>query len=185
MSIIKKKNTNNKYIIIVAIVAIAMIATLCVIISLIIPKQNKKENKSENSQTASSNNTPQTTDSTGDEIKSLSESNRMKRYIGIFFDNIDQGNYQEAYNKLNEDYKSNYFSTLQEFTEYAKENFKTNMLGVTYDNIERLANNKTGNMYVVKVTVADMVKGKIETDFVIIEKDYNDYEMSFSANLKD
>lgn len=184
MSIIKKKNNNNKYIAIVAIVAIAMFATLCVIISLIIPKPNKQENKSENSQTTSSNNTTTTT-TTEDEIKSLSEANRMKRYIGIFFENIEQGNYQEAYNKLNEDYKSNYFSTLQEFTEYASENFKTNMLGVTYDNIERLANNKTGNMYVVKVTVADMVKGKIETYFVIIEKNYNDYEMSFSANLKD
>lgn len=184
MSIIKKKNNNNKYIVIVAIVAIAMLATLCVIISLIIPKQNNKESKSGSSQTTSSNNTSETI-SPEDEIKSLSESNRMKRYIGIFFENIEQENYQEAYNKLNEDYKSNYFSTLQEFTDYAKENFKTNMLGVTYDNIERLGNNKTGNMYVVKVTVADMVKGKIETDFVIIEKDYNDYEMSFSANLKD
>lgn len=184
MSIIKKKNNNNKYIIIVAIVAVAMIATLCVIISLIIPKPNKQENKSGNSQTTSSNNI-NTTTTTEDEIKTLSEANRMKRYIGIFFDNIDQGKYQEAYNKLNEDYKSNYFSRLEEFTEYAKENFKTNMLGVTYDNIERLGNNKTGNMYVVKVTVADMVKGKIETDFVIVEKDYNNYEMSFSANLKD
>ena len=181
MSIIKKKNNNNKYIIIVAIVAVAMIATLCVIISLIIPKPNKQENKSGNSQTTSSNNI-NTTTTTEDEIKTLSEANR---YIGIFFDNIDQGKYQEAYNKLNEDYKSNYFSSLEEFTEYAKENFKTNMLGVTYDNIERLGNNKTGNMYVVKVTVADMVKGKIETDFVIVEKDYNNYEMSFSANLKD
>lgn len=184
MSIIKKKKNNNKYIVIVAIVAIAMLATLCVIISLIIPKQNNQENKSGSSQTTSSNNTSETI-SQEDEIKSLSESNRMKRYIGIFFENIEQGNYQEAYNKLNEDYKSNYFSTLQEFTDYAKENFKTNMLGVTYDNIERLGNNKTGNMYVVKVTVADMAKGKIETDFVIIETDYNNYEMSFSANLKD
>ena len=123
MSIIKKKNNNNKYIVIVAIVAIAMLATLCVIISLIIPKQNNKESKSGSSQTTSSNNTSETI-SPEDEIKSLSESNRMKRYIGIFFENIEQENYQEAYNKLNEDYKSNYFSTLQEFTDYAKENFK-------------------------------------------------------------
>lgn len=160
-----------------------MIATICVIITLLIPKSKQNPKTAQNSQIIE-NNTGTTNNSEEDEIKSLSESNRMKRYIGIFFENIEQGNYQEAYNKLNEDYKNTYFSNLQEFTEYTNENFKSNMLGVTYDNIERLANNKTGNMYVVQVTVADTKKGKIATDFVIIEKGYNDYEMSFSANLK-
>lgn len=159
-----------------------MIATMCVIISLIIPKQKQQPNQ--NSQIAT-NNTDTTEDNEiKDEIKTLSESNRMKRYIGTFFDNIEQGKYQEAYNKLNEDYKNTYFPNLQEFTEYVDENFKSKMLGVTYDNIERLANNKTGNMYVMQITVADAKKGKVQTDFVIIEKDYNDYEMSFSANFK-
>lgn len=161
-----------------------MLATLCVIISLLIPKQKLEKAGMQTPQSTVNNNVSENI-SEEDEIKSLSEANRMKRYIGMFFENIEQGNYQEAYNKLNEDYKITYFSSLQEFTEYANKNFKTKMLGVTYDNIERLANNKTGNMYVVQLTIADTSKGKIKTDFVIIEKGYNDYEMSFSANLKD
>lgn len=184
MSIIKKKNNNNKYIVIVAIVAIAMLATLCVIISLIIPKQNNKESKSGSSQTTSSNNTSETI-SPEDEIKSLSESNRMKRYIGIFFQNIEEGKYQEAYNTLNDDFKSTYMPNIEDFTKYANKKFKNTMLGVTYDNIERLGNDKTGNMYVIWVTVADTSKGKQETNFVIIEKDYNNYEMSFSVDIEE
>lgn len=158
-----------------------MIATICLIISLIKPKEEQKQNQS--SQTSTNTNTTEENE-IKDEIRTLSESNRMKRYIGIFFDNIEQGKYQEEYNKLNEEYKSTYFSNIREFIEYADENFKSKMLGVTYDNIERLANNKTGNMYVIQVTIADTTKGKVKTDFVIIEKDYNDYEMSFSANFK-
>ena len=60
---------------------------------------------------------------------------------------------------------------------------------MTYDNIERLGNEKTGNMYVVWTTISNMFMRKLkdgekiaQTNFVIIEKNYNDYEMSFSVN---
>ena len=60
---------------------------------------------------------------------------------------------------------------------------------LTYDNVERLGNSKTGNMYVVWVTISNMFQSKLkdgeelpQTNFVIIEYDYNKYEMSFSVN---
>ena len=60
---------------------------------------------------------------------------------------------------------------------------------LTYDNVERLGNSKTGNMYVVWVTISNMFQSKLKdgeelplTNFVIIEYDYNKYEMSFSVN---
>ena len=65
------------------------------------------------------------------------------------------------------------------------------LIGIKYDNIERLGNNKTGNMYVLWLTIGSIYQGKLEedekldqTNFVIIERDYNNYEMSFSVNLE-
>ncbi len=158
-----------------------MIATACLITSLVNKKQ--AENKA-NSKNSEQNQTSEEKSSQDDELKSLSESNRMKRYIGKFFDDIETEEYMQAYNNLNEDFRKNYFTTLEDFIKYADSNFKTSMLGVTYDNIERWGNNKTGNMYIIWITVADSFKGKKETNFVIIEKDYNNYEMSFSVNLE-
>lgn len=159
-----------------------MIATACLITSLINKKQTENKSNINNTEQNQKNEEKSNPD---EEIKALSESNRMKRYIGKFFEDIEAEEYMQAYNKLNEDFRKNYFSTLEDFIKYADSNFKTSMLGVTYDNIERWGNNKTGNMYIIWITVADSFKGKKETNFVIIEKDYNNYEMSFSVNLEE
>ena len=55
-----------------------------------------------------------------EEIKNMSESKRMKRYIGMFFEDIEEGKYLEAYSVLNEEFKNNYFPRLEDFEEYAK-----------------------------------------------------------------
>ena len=118
----------------------------------------------------------------------MSESKRMKRYIGMFFEDIEEGKYLEAYSVLNEEFKNNYFPRLEDFEEYAKKYLNSNTLAITYDNIERLGNNKTGNMYVVWTTITDIFRPKLaedekieQTNFVIIEKNYNEFEMSFSV----
>lgn len=164
-----------------------MIATICVIISLITPKKATEQNAGIISSGTSDNQSGENSEE--NEIRALTESNRMKRYIGMFFDNIEEGNFQEAYNVLNQDFKDIYFPTLEEFETYANNNFNSTMLGVTYDNIERWGNNKTGNMYVLWLTIANNTRAQSEngerpqTTFVIIEKDYNKYEMSFSKNI--
>ena len=123
-----------------------------------------------------------------EEIKNMSESKRMKRYIGMFFEDIEEEKYLEAYSVLNEEFKNSYFPRLEDFEEYAKKYLNSNTLAITYDNIERLGNNKTGNMYVVWTTITDIFRPKLaedekieQTNFVIIEKNYNEFEMSFSV----
>lgn len=168
-----------------------MIATACLIINIITKNQTPKQTKNilQNTEETTIQN-EENENSDEEEIKTLSESSRMKRYIGNFFENIEEGKYQEAYNKLNEDFKYTYFPRLEDFEKYANKNFKYGMIGVTYDNIERWGNSKTGNMYVIWITTAGSNKVKTgneeekpQTNFVIIEKDYNNYEMSFSVNI--
>ena len=108
MIVIKKKKNNTTYIIIaIAIIAIIMIGVLCILINSIVKSTQKgtKTNTNTNSTTTTSEQTDEEQISEEDEIKQLSESARMKRYIGNFFNNIEDGDYQSAYNVLNEDFK--------------------------------------------------------------------------------
>ena len=167
-----------------------MIALIIFIIQLVLPKTTQTN---ENNQTKASEQTTENTTeepiSRREEVKDLTENARIKRYIGYFFEDIENGDYQSAYNVLNEDFKSTYFPTLDDFTTYAKKYFSSSLISMTYDNIERLGNEKTGNMYVVWTTISNMFMRKLEdgeklpqTNFVIVEKNYDDYEMSFSVN---
>lgn len=185
----QKKNNNIKYIIAIILIAIIMIINLIVIIRL--TKKPKSANQANNSISSESNNddTEEDSGSREDDVKSLPETLRIKRYIGFFLEDIENGDYQSAYDVLNEDFKKTYFTNLDEFKEYADKNFNSSIMTLTYDNVERLGNSKTGNMYVVWVTISNMFQSKLkdgeelpQTNFVIIEYDYNKYEMSFSVN---
>lgn len=185
----QKKNNNIKYIVAIILIAIIMIINLIVIIRL--TKKPKSANQANNSISSESNNddTEEDSGSREDDVKSLPETLRIKRYIGFFLEDIENGDYQSAYDVLNEDFKKTYFTNLDEFKEYADKNFNSSIMTLTYDNIERLGNSKTGNMYVVWVTISNMFQSKLkdgeklpQTNFVIIEYDYNKYEMSFSVN---
>lgn len=185
----QKKNNNIKYIVAIILIAIIMIINLIVIIRL--TKKPKSANQANNSISSESNNddTEEDLGSREDDVKSLPETLRIKRYIGFFLEDIENGDYQSAYDVLNEDFKKTYFTNLDEFKEYADKNFNSSIMTLTYDNVERLGNSKTGNMYVVWVTISNMFQSKLkdgeelpQTNFVIIEYDYNKYEMSFSVN---
>ncbi len=191
MRTIKRKNRNNrknkKYIAIMIISFIIMIAAVILITILVKPKANKKE-KIE----IQTKEYVETEETIKEEIKNMPETQRIKRYIGIFLQNIEDGKYQEAYNVLNEDFKLNYFPTIESFTEYAQKNLDSSTLAITYDNIERLGNNKTGNMYTVLVTITDIFQPKLEDEekletsyFVVVEHNYSDYEMSFSVKSEE
>lgn len=185
----QKKNNNIKYIVAIILIAIIMIINLIVIIRL--TKKPKSADQANNSISSESNNddTEEDSESREDDVKSLPETLRIKRYIGFFLEDIENGDYQSAYDVLNEDFKKTYFTNLDEFKEYADKNFNSSIMTLTYDNVERLGNSKTGNMYVVWVTISNMFQSKLkdeeelpQTNFVVIEYDYNKYEMSFSVN---
>lgn len=123
-------------------------------------------------------------------IEELSEQQRIQNYARDFFIKIDNQEYEKAYKVLNDDFKSKYFPTLVEFEDYVNKYIGTGELTINFTNIERLGNEKTGNLYVLWVNVKDVlgnIKKKSDseekdyTNVVILEKGYNDYELSFSV----
>jgi competence protein ComGC len=119
-------------------------------------------------------------DSERERLESMTERARIEYYATKFLNYVEQANYSEAYNLLNDTYKQNYFPNLSSFEKYAKENF-SKMMNIDYTNFER-----SGEVYVIWMTITDAVNGGPdsgkEINFVVKENDYNDFELSFSAN---
>lgn len=117
--------------------------------------------------------------------KTLSEQSRIQKYVIDFIKWIDDEEFSKAYKILNNDYKSKYFPTIEQFEKYAKEKIGTGELTINFTNIERLGNEKTGNIYVLWANIYDITKKSNKTkdeymNIVILEHDYNNYELSFS-----
>ena len=112
-------------------------------------------------------------------LQNMEERDRMEYYFGIFLDEIEDGEYEKAYDLLYPDFKNSYFPTLEDFEKYIPTVF-TEMSDIEHENIER-----SGDVYILWITIADAIHGKPndkkEMNIVIQEKDYNDFVMSFSV----
>ena len=198
---IKRKNSLEDYkinLIIAGIVLILMAVNIIMLIKYLTIDENAQMQNSNT--TASSVNTNTVLDDvTDEEGKQMSEQDRMRRYAIEFIDNLDNEEFDVAYGKLSEDFKKTYFPTQNEFEQYVRERIGTGELTINFRNIERLGNEKTGNLYVLWVDVYDvlgneyvqnleenMTEEEKEEDsgnmnIVILEKDFNNYELSFSV----
>lgn len=118
-------------------------------------------------------------------LENMGEQQRMQYYYGMFLRNIKSGNYEDAYDVLYDEYKKNYFPTLETFKKYMDLRYTSNMTA-QYTNMER-----NGDIYVLWVTLADLSKKEVFPDgiegydtfsinVVIQEYGFNDYKMSFS-----
>lgn len=197
----KRKNSLEDYkinLIIAGIVLILMAVNIIMLIKYLMIDENAQMQNSNT--TASSVNTNTVLDDvTDEEGKQMSEQDRMRRYAIEFIDNLDNEEFDVAYGKLSEDFKKTYFPTQNEFEQYVRERIGTGELTINFRNIERLGNEKTGNLYVLWVDVYDvlgneyvqnleenMTEEEKEDDsgnmnIVILEKDFNNYELSFSV----
>lgn len=113
-------------------------------------------------------------------LQNMEERERMEFYCGIFLNNIENREYEKAYDLLYSEFKENYFPTLESFTHYVQKAFPK-MIGVEHMNIER-----NGDVYVLWINIEDLLNGKPtdekqEMNIVIQENDYNDFVMSFSV----
>ena len=138
--------------------------------------------------TSTVNNTIISKDETSqvEDKKTISEQSRIQKYWLDFIKHIDNEEFSKAYEVLNSEYKKKYFPTINEFEKYARERIGTGELTINFTNIERLGNEKTGNIYILWANICDITKRNIKTNeeeymnIVILEHDDNNYELSFS-----
>lgn len=111
-------------------------------------------------------------------LKDADERTRIQQYCGKFIRYIESKDYESAYNLLYPDFKNNYFKTLDDFTKYVQEKFPSDLIIVSYDNIER-----QGQYYVLFTTITSPLQPDYSMDqrFFFVENDFNDFLLSFEV----
>ena len=179
----KRKKKLSKLKIIIGVLFI-MVIILIIYLAFIITRKNTINN----SKIQESEQTKELTQEEIDEIHEkvdkeklagMEERDRMEFYFSKFLREIETKNYEKAYEMLYEDFRNNYFPTLSDFEEYAKEKFPE-ISSVEHVNIER-----NGNIYVLWITISDLINGTkdsaVEMNVLVQEYDLNEFKISFSV----
>ena len=163
-------------------ILIALI-TICALIILIILFLLVKENKKTDSETGSETEVEQEKQKQEDEnelleeLKSASESERIKIYISEYFKYIENKDYNSAYKLLYPEFKNNYFHTIEDYEKYIEEQDYPELFTIEYDDIYM-----QGRYYIVTIRIGDMLTRsdttKIEKQLIIQENGYNEYYIS-------
>ena len=175
----QQKNNNvksklNPFIITVIILVIAIIAIL--VYTLIANRNYSGEDN-----TVMDTETGQVVSGEMLEIYNMTEEERIKYYFNKYIDCLENGDYETAYNMLDQKFKDNYFQTLEAFTTYVSSKYSP-IISVTYDDLTRM-----GNYYILDVTFLDLFASTDENmvgtsqKFIFYETDYDVYTMSFQA----
>ncbi|MCI8412125.1 MAG: hypothetical protein HFJ40_06855 [Clostridia bacterium] len=155
---------------------------ICVLIILIILniliKENKRKNTNiENQKAIEQENQEQEEGELLEELKSVSESERIKIYISKYFKYIENKDYNSAYELLYPEFRNNYFPTIEDYEKYIEEQDYPGLLTIDYNDIYM-----QGEYYIVTVKIGDMITRsettKIEKQLIIQENGYNDYYIS-------
>lgn len=168
----------NKLKILDYILIITLLITIVIVLTIVIKSLEKKSIQKEVINNGK-NVTDIKQDDSDNELKDMSERQRMEFYFSEFMDYIENGKYQEAYNLLYPEFKENYFKTLDDFKKYVNKLYPE-FVSFSYNDIER-----QGNIYVLMITVINPDLNKIEAKksqrIVIKENNFNDFVLSFQV----
>ena len=112
------------------------------------------------------------------EVKKMKEKQRMQYYFSKYITYIEEKNYEKAYNLLYEEYRNNYFPTLEEFEKYVKQKYP-DFMSVEYNDMSR-----QGEYYIQTVNIYNLLTNEIiekEQKYIIKENNFLDYVLSFQV----
>lgn len=112
-------------------------------------------------------------------LKKGTERDRIEYYCGQFFKNIENKNYEKAYQVLYPEFKQQYFPTIEDFKKYVQKTYPS-VLAINYDDFDR-----QGDIYITTVLVDNALAKDNSKQFsqriVVQESDYNKYVLSFQV----
>ena len=174
----KKRNDSEKLRKILRILLL-IVAILVIIVLIILTEINKSKNNKTSAISEQEDNEEIVENSITSNISKMSEEDRIESYIGEFISLIEEKNYSQAYNKLNANFKNNYFKTVEDFEKYAESKYPSNP-NIEYSSIERI-----GEIYLIQTKITDVLDSsfqEVSQKFVVRENGANDYTISFEAD---
>ena len=112
-----------------------------------------------------------------DKLEGLSEKERILFYFSTYIENIENGNYQVAYDMLYDEFKNTYFDNIEKFENYVKNKYP-DIISINYNSFVR-----EGEYYIISTEIFDIsTEESISQKFILKEYDYNDFKLSFQAD---
>lgn len=169
-----EQSDKNKFYIIIAILMV--IAIIIMLIINIVTASDENENIPEENLTEE-----QIQEQQVEELYDMDEYSRIKTYFNKYIGYIENREYEAAYSLLYDPFKETYYKTLDEYIEYVQTKYPY-MISIEYNGVQRL-----GKYYVLDIVVKDILNAtedntpSFEQKFVIYERDFDDFTLSFQA----
>lgn len=162
-------------------IILLIIAILIIIVLIILIQINKKNSKKTPIENATTEQIEQENENAiTNNISQMSEKSRIESYVGEFISLVEEKDYEKAYDKLNENFKNNYFKTIDDFKNYVEKKYPANV-NIEYGLVTRMGKGR----YLVETKITDVLDtdfAEISQRFVVRENGANDYKISFEAN---
>lgn len=178
----QEKEGNNKLIIILMIVLILAIVFF-MIFNIVLG--NKKENNvinTANNIVSDENNTNPNLTTDLEQLSKMQEFDRIKYYINKYLFYIENQDYERAYSLLYEDFKNEYFKTIEEFAQYVSGKYPI-VNTITYEGYDKL-----GKYHVLTIEFSDVLSATeddvptFKQKFIVVENGVvGDFRLSFQA----
>lgn len=171
-----EQSDKNKFYIIIAILMVIAIIIMIIINVVTVSNEKEQENIPEENLTEEQRQAQEV-----EQLYDMDEYNRIKTYFNKYISYIENQDYQNAYNLLYDEFKQTYYQTLDEYINYVKNKYPY-MISVEYNGVQRL-----GEYYVLDVIIKDILNAtedntpSFEQKFVIYERDFDDFTLSFQA----
>lgn len=151
---------------------IALFIVILLILITIVNMQDLKKTK----ETEKKDETTYFEDSSVNKLASMSEKERITFYFSKYIENIENGDYETAYNMLYDEFRDTYFDTIENFESYVKGKYPE-IISVEYLEFKR-----EGKYYIISVKILDISNNEVfEQKFILIEYDYDNFKLSFQA----
>lgn len=162
---VDKKKLIKRIIIVCAILIVLVLLLLCIVLATRKQEEPKIVTQEEREETVVNL------------MRTKGEKERIQIYLAEYLKCIERKQYEKAYGKLAEQFKQNYFRTIQSYINYIEKYYSESM-SVTYEDISR-----QGNYYILSVIVTNLeeIESSIEQKFIIYENALNDYVLSFQV----
>lgn len=172
------KLKRKEKLLIISIVIVLILIIIISVVSISINKDDKLSSDDNNKQLNSNNES----ESQIKKLKKVSESERIRTYLGDYFNYLEDKDYESAYNLLYPKFRENYFPDIDTYKKYLIDHNYPEMYSISYNNIRI-----QGTYYIVNLDIDDFsntstIRSKSENadrTFIIKEEDYNEFYLSF------
>lgn len=111
-----------------------------------------------------------------DKLEQMTEKERIIFYFSKYIENIENGDYEVAYNMLYDEFKNTYFDNIEKFENYVKNKYPE-IISIDYESFSR-----EGKYYIISTKILDVTTGEsFNQKFILIEYDYDNFKLSFQA----